>query len=48
MRHSEFSALDNTLDEYNGRDCVTPEYPNGTYAYSFTEDMAGTPTYHIS
>lgn len=21
------------LDEYNGRTCVTPEYPNGTYAY---------------
>jgi copper chaperone CopZ len=21
------------LDEYNGRFCITPEYPNGTYAY---------------
>ena len=21
------------LDEHNGRFCVTPEYPNGTYAY---------------
>jgi hypothetical protein len=24
------------LDEYNGRICVTPEYPNGTYAYFLT------------
>jgi len=26
------------LDEYNGRYCVTPEYPNGTYAYFCTID----------
>tara|TARA_B100000085_G_scaffold254326_1_gene253379 strand:- start:446 stop:4357 length:3912 start_codon:yes stop_codon:yes gene_type:complete len=25
-----------TLDSYNGRFCVTPEYPNGTYAYFLT------------
>lgn len=25
-----------TLDEYNGRYCVTPEYPAGTYAYFTT------------
>jgi hypothetical protein len=24
------------LDEYNGRFCITPEYPNGTYAYFST------------
>ena len=24
------------LDEHNGRFCVTPEYPNGTYAYFAT------------
>lgn len=24
------------LDEHNGRFCVTPEYPNGTYAYFIT------------
>lgn len=24
------------LDEYNGRYCVTPDYPNGTYAYFMT------------
>ena len=27
-----------SLDEYNGRYCVTPEYPNGTYAYFMTID----------
>lgn len=26
------------LDAYNGRFCVTPEYPNGTYAYFCTVD----------
>ena len=26
------------LDEHNGRYCVTPEYPNGTYAYFCTVD----------
>lgn len=26
------------LDEHNGRFCVTPEYPNGTYAYFCTVD----------
>ena len=26
------------LDEHNGRFCVTPEYPNGTYAYFTTVD----------
>jgi hypothetical protein len=26
------------LDEYNGRYCITPEYPNGTYAYFLTVD----------
>lgn len=26
------------LDEHNGRFCVTPEYPNGTYAYFATID----------
>ncbi len=29
------------LDEYNGRFAVTPEYPNGTYAYFLTTDSAG-------
>jgi hypothetical protein len=29
------------LDKYNGRMCVTPEYPAGTYAYFVTIDAAG-------
>ena len=29
------------LDEHNGRFCITPEYPNGTYAYFTTEDANG-------
>ena len=34
-----------TLDEYNGKFGVTPEYPNGTYAYFMTEDGSGNPVY---
>ena len=34
-----------TLDEYNGKFGVTPEYPNGTYAYFMTENAMGMPTY---
>ncbi len=34
-----------TLDEHNGRFCVTPEYPEGTYAYFVTVDLAGTPQF---
>ncbi len=30
-----------TLDIHNGRYCVTPEYPNGTYAYFTTIDENG-------
>jgi len=33
------------LDEYNGRWCVTPEFPNGTYAYFTAIDSSGTPIY---
>ncbi|XZF13214.1 YHYH protein [Chitinophagaceae bacterium MMS25-I14] len=29
------------LDAYNGRMCVTPEFPQGTYAYFVTIDAAG-------
>ena len=32
-----FNVSDETvLDENNGRFCVTPEFPNGTYAYFST------------
>ncbi|MFP9116020.1 YHYH protein [Flavobacterium sp. RHBU_3] len=34
-----------TLDVHNGRFCVTPEYPEGTYAYFVTIDEAGTPEF---
>jgi hypothetical protein len=33
------------LDTLNGRYCVTPEYPSGTYAYFLSTDNAGTPSY---
>lgn len=31
-------GLEDYLDIHNGRTCVTPEYPNGTYAYFCTVD----------
>lgn len=33
------------LDQYNGRTCVTPEFPGGTYAYFVTNDAAGNPAF---
>ncbi|MDB6024039.1 MAG: hypothetical protein JWM68_262 [Verrucomicrobiales bacterium] len=33
------------LDEYNGRWCVTPEFPNGTYAYFVAINSDGSPKY---
>ena len=39
------SSAGGTLDQHNGRFCVTPEYPNGTYAYFATEDSQGNPAY---
>ena len=33
------------LDKYNGRVCVTPEYPLGTYAYFVTIDSNQVPVY---
>ncbi len=33
------------LGESNGRQCVTPDYPNGTYAYFGTVDSAGMSEY---
>ena len=33
------------LDEYNGRYCVTPEYPDGTFAYFLTLDEENEPVY---
>jgi hypothetical protein len=33
------------LDEFNGRYCVTPEFPNGTYAYFVAISSSGTPVF---
>src|SRR5208337_5438336 len=33
------------LDEYNGRWCVTPEFPQGTYAYFVAIASDGTPVF---
>jgi len=33
------------LDELNGRWCITPEFPNGTFAYFTTINADGTPVY---
>lgn len=37
------AGVDFDLDRYNGRTCVTPEFPGGTYAYFVTIDASGTP-----
>jgi hypothetical protein len=34
-------GVDFDLDQYNGRNCVTPEFPAGTYAYFVTIDASG-------
>ena len=34
-----------SLDQFNGRFCVTPDFPFGTYAYFATQDITGKPTY---
>lgn len=33
------------LDQYNGRTCVTPEFPQGTYAYFVSIDASGAPAF---
>ena len=38
-------GVDFDLDKYNGRLCVTPDYPQGTYAYFETITATGLPTY---
>jgi hypothetical protein len=38
-------GTDFDLDEYNGRFCVTPEFPNGTYAYFVSIAADGTPVF---
>jgi hypothetical protein len=41
----EYVAGTGTLDEFNGRTVVTPDYPLGTYAYFITVDSNDEPVY---
>jgi len=41
----EFVNGSGTLDQHNGRFCVTPEYPDGIYAYFITVDQFGNGVY---
>ena len=41
----KLQGVDYDLDQYNGRFCVTPEFPNGTYAYFITIEADGTPKF---
>ena len=43
--HGYVKGRDFDLDVYNGRFCVTPEYPGGTYAYFVTLDSGGAPAF---
>ncbi len=45
MEDYKYIAGSGDLDTNNGRWCVTPEYPLGTYAYFVTIDSALTPVY---
>ncbi len=40
-----YSAGAGDLDQYNGRTCVTPEFPSGTYAYFVTINASSVPAY---
>lgn len=41
----EYIHRSGSLDENNGRYCVTPEYPNGIYAYFITIDESQNPIF---
>ena len=43
--HGYVQGVDFDLEEYNGQWCVTPEFPNGTYAYFVSISSNGTPTF---
>ncbi|HEU6449499.1 MAG TPA: YHYH protein [Verrucomicrobiae bacterium] len=43
--HGYVQGRDFDLDEYNGRWCVTPEFPDGTYAYFVAINSNGVPVY---
>jgi hypothetical protein len=38
-------GVDFDLDQYNGRWCYTPDFPNGTYAYFVAISSTGTPVF---
>ncbi len=40
-----YTAGAGDLDMHNGRFCITPDYPSGTYAYFVTIDASLNPTY---
>ena len=41
----EFIEALGHLDQYNGRECKTPDFPDGTYAYFVTIDEEGVPAF---
>ena len=41
----EYASGLGTLDEANGRNGITPEYPNGTYYYVITDEFPSIPRY---
>ena len=41
----DYIAGSGDLDQYNGRFTVTPDFPNGTYAYFVTLNSDGTPAF---
>jgi hypothetical protein len=41
----QYTANSGDLDQYNGRYCVTPDFPSGTYAYFVTIDSTGAPAF---
>lgn len=43
--HGYTQGADFDLDEFNGRWCVTPEFPAGTYAYFVAIDPSGIPVF---
>jgi len=43
--HGYVQGVDFDLDEYNGRYCVTPEFPDGTYAYFVSISSNGIPVF---
>ena len=40
-----YTANSGDLDQYNGRFCVTPQYPSGTYCYFLTIDASLNPQF---